>query len=71
MVGRQVDAQLRVLEQRPGVADVVVVGGGYCGVELAASMAERLQGHGRVQLITGGAAWIHSFVCILLILCCS
>ncbi len=44
-----------MLEQRPGVADVVVVGGGYCGIELATTVAERMQGSGRVQLITGGS----------------
>ena len=43
-----------MLELRPGVADVVVVGGGYCGIELATTVAERMRCRARVQLVTGG-----------------
>lgn len=50
----QVAARLDALDQQP-FAEVVVVGGGYSGVELAAVVAERLQGRGRVKLITNGA----------------
>lgn len=32
--------------------EVVVVGGGYAGVELAAAVAEKLGGRGRIQLVT-------------------
>ena len=32
--------------------EVVVVGGGYAGVELAAAVAENLKGTGRIQLVT-------------------
>lgn len=49
----QVAARLDELEaaavQYP---EVVVVGGGYAGVELAAVVAERLQGRGRIKLVT-------------------
>lgn len=49
----QVAARLDALDCQP-FAEVVVVGGGYSGVELAAVVAERLQGRGRVKLITNG-----------------
>ena len=52
----QADRQLRLLEQRPGLSNVIVVGGGYCGIELATTVAERMGGRGRLQLVTGGAA---------------
>ncbi|CAL8467168.1 g6704 [Coccomyxa elongata] len=48
------DRQLRLLEQRPGPSNVIVVGGGYCGIELATTVAERMGGRGRLQLVTGG-----------------
>jgi NADH dehydrogenase FAD-containing subunit len=32
--------------------EVLVVGGGYAGVELAAAIAEKLRGRGRIQLVT-------------------
>lgn len=51
----QADRQLRLLEQRPGPSNIIVVGGGYCGIELATTVAERMGGRGRLQLVTGGA----------------
>lgn len=46
-------ARLEELEAQPGAApEVVVVGAGYSGVELAAVLAERLGGRGRVRLVT-------------------
>ncbi|KAK9823219.1 hypothetical protein WJX72_001145 [[Myrmecia] bisecta] len=44
--------ELERLEQSPGLAEVVVVGAGYAGVELATTVAERLMGKGRVKIIT-------------------
>ena len=51
----QVAARLRLVEQHVGYPEVVVVGGGYAGVELAAVVAERLQGRGRIKLVTSAA----------------
>ena len=51
----QVAARLRLVEQHVGYPEVVVVGGGYAGVELAAVVAERLQGRGRIKLVTSTA----------------
>ena len=48
----QVVARLQALEAGGGFPEVVVVGGGYAGVELAATVAERLQGRGRIKLVT-------------------
>ena len=48
----QVVARLEALEASGGFAEIVVVGGGYAGVELAAVVAERLQGRGRIKLVT-------------------
>lgn len=42
--------ELRELVERPAPAEVVVVGGGYAGVELAATVAEKLAGQGRVKV---------------------
>jgi hypothetical protein len=50
----QTERQLAQLEQRAGPADVVVVGAGYAGIELATSVAERLQGRARMKVITAG-----------------
>lgn len=50
----QTERQLALLEQRPGLADVVVVGAGYAGIELATSVAERMQGRARMKVITAG-----------------
>jgi NADH dehydrogenase FAD-containing subunit len=53
----QVEAQLAQLERRPGaVADVVIVGAGYAGIELATSVADRMRGAARIQVISSGAA---------------
>lgn len=44
--------KLTELKTRPTPVDVVIVGGGYAGVELAATVAEKLADQGRVKLIT-------------------
>ena len=49
-MGCQVMEEVSALKERPAPADVVVVGGGYAGVELAATLAEALTGHGRVKV---------------------
>jgi demethylphylloquinone reductase len=49
----KVAAQLDELAYTPDrYPEVVVVGGGYAGVELAAAVADRLKGRGRIQLVT-------------------
>jgi NADH dehydrogenase FAD-containing subunit len=50
----RVAARLDALDAAPSPPSVVVVGGGYAGVELAAAVAERRRGRGRVQLVTSG-----------------
>lgn len=45
-------ARLGELEGAVQYPEVVVVGGGYAGVELAAVVAERLRGRGRIKLVT-------------------
>ena len=47
---RQVMDKLREFERRTVAADVVVVGGGYAGVEIATTVAEKLGGLGRVKV---------------------
>ena len=47
----QVMDTLRELKAGPTQADVVIVGGGYAGVELAATVAELLAGQGRVKVM--------------------
>ncbi|KAI7840189.1 hypothetical protein COHA_005972 [Chlorella ohadii] len=49
---QRVNERLTLLEQRVEYPEVVVVGGGYAGVELAAVVAERLRGRARIKLIT-------------------
>lgn len=51
----QVAARLQLLEELVGYPEVVVVGGGYAGVELAAVVAERLRGRARIKLVTSTA----------------
>ena len=46
----QVMDKLSELKSGPTQADVVIVGGGYAGVELAATVAEMLGGQGRVKV---------------------
>lgn len=46
----QVMEEVSALKARPAPAEVLVVGGGYAGVELAATLAEKLTGHGRVKV---------------------
>jgi len=50
----RVNAKLESLAALPAsiYPEVVVVGGGYAGVELAAAVAEKLRGRGRIQLVT-------------------
>ena len=50
----QVAARLALLEKRVEYPELVVVGGGYAGVELAAVVAERLRGRARIKLVTSG-----------------
>ena len=50
----QVEAELRALEARPGTAEVLVVGTGYAGIELATTVAERLGSKGQVRMVTAG-----------------
>ncbi|KAL4423108.1 hypothetical protein ABPG77_004791 [Micractinium sp. CCAP 211/92] len=49
---QRVAARLALLESRLSYPEVVVVGGGYAGVELAAAVADRLQGRARIKLVT-------------------
>lgn len=60
----QVEAELTALEARPGTAEVVVVGTGYAGMELATTVAERLGSQGQVRMVTAGkpppTSWLHS-----------
>jgi len=46
----QVMDKLTELMTRPTPVDVVIVGGGYAGVELAATVAEKLADQGRVKV---------------------
>ena len=57
----QVLRRVEEIEARPpGVAaDVVVVGAGYAGVELATTVAERLGNKAAVQLVSAGPTLIH------------
>lgn len=49
---QRVAARLALLESRLSYPEVVVVGGGYAGVELAAAVADRLKGRARIKLVT-------------------
>ena len=51
----RLNAKLAALDVVSAAPEVVVVGGGYAGVELAAAMAERLRGRGRIQLVTSAS----------------
>ena len=51
----RVAARLDALAAAPATPEVVIVGGGYAGVELAAAMADKLGGRGRIQLVTSAA----------------
>lgn len=52
----QVVKRVEEIEARPAglPADVVVVGAGYAGVELASTVAERLGSRAAVQLVSAG-----------------
>ena len=45
-------SKLNTLADGVNYPEVVVVGGGYAGVEFAAAVAEKLKGRGRIQLVT-------------------
>ncbi|OKH25107.1 NAD(P)/FAD-dependent oxidoreductase [Chroogloeocystis siderophila] len=48
----RLDARLRRLEESPvDKIRVAIVGGGYCGVELACKLADRLENRARIRLI--------------------
>lgn len=50
----KVISRLEVLEANVMHPEVVVVGGGYAGVEIAAVIADRLGGRARIKLLTAG-----------------
>ena len=50
----QVETELSLLETRAGTAEVLVVGTGYAGIELATTVAERLGSKGQVRMVTAG-----------------
>ena len=52
----QVLHRIEDLERRASQAEVMVVGAGYAGVELASTVAERLGFKGRVKLVSAGNA---------------
>ncbi|PPS39794.1 NAD(P)/FAD-dependent oxidoreductase [Chroococcidiopsis sp. TS-821] len=48
----RLEARLRLLEESPvDKIRIAIVGGGYCGVELACKLADRLQSRARIRLI--------------------
>ena len=53
----QVVRRVEAIEARPAgaPADVVVVGAGYAGVELASTVAERLGTQAAVELVSAGS----------------
>jgi NADH:ubiquinone reductase (non-electrogenic) len=51
-----------MLLQRGTNGEVVVVGAGYAGVELAATLAEKLKGAARVRVVTAGG--LHGQGCL-------
>lgn len=52
----QVLHRVEELERGASQAEVMVVGAGYAGVELASTVAERLGFKGRVKLVSAGIA---------------
>lgn len=63
MLPAQVISRLEVLEANVMHPEVVVVGGGYAGVEIAAVIADRLGGRARIKLLTAGTeakSWLPS-----------
>jgi hypothetical protein len=52
---RQVIQRVEALEAAGAVPDIVVVGAGYAGVELAASLTDRFGGAARVKIVAAGA----------------
>ena len=45
---------MEALEAAGTPPDVVIVGAGYAGVELAASLADRFRGAARIKIVTAG-----------------
>lgn len=50
----QVNRRVEALEAAGAPPDILVVGAGYAGVELAASLADRFCGAARIKLVTAG-----------------
>ena len=50
----QVIRRVEALEAAGTPPDVVVVGAGYAGVEVAASLADRFHGAARIKIVTAG-----------------
>lgn len=51
----QVIRRVEALEAEGVPPEVVVVGAGYAGVELAASLTDRFAGRARIKVVTAGA----------------
>lgn len=51
---RQVIRRVEALEAAGTPPDVVVVGAGYAGVEVATSLADRFHGAARIKIVTAG-----------------
>lgn len=63
LVCRQVIRRVEALEAAGTPPDVVVVGAGYAGVEVAASLADRFHGAACIKIVTAGMqAWGFRFV---------
>ena len=50
----QVNRRVEALEAAGAPPDILVVGAGYAGVELAASLADRFGGAARIKIVTAG-----------------
>ncbi len=59
----QVQQRLELLESQGAGPEVVIVGAGYAGIELAAVLGERLKGRGRLNIITAGG-WVVVGMCV-------
>ena len=58
----QVIRRVEALEAAGMPPDVVVVGAGYAGVEVATSLADRFQGAARIKIVSAGmqSLWVRS-----------